>query len=97
VLLRTQWAERERDREAGEEPASGEISHYCLRYFRPARGRVRQDVAGWRRPRKGGLFRAKAPGTRVGIMKRGKLVATMGTEEIGHADLERIYIEHMHD
>jgi ABC-2 type transport system ATP-binding protein len=30
-------------------------------------------------------------------MKRGKLVATMGTEEIGHADLERIYLEHMHD
>jgi ABC-2 type transport system ATP-binding protein len=43
------------------------------------------------------LFRAKESGTRVGIMKRGKLVATMGTEEIGHADLERIYLEHMHD
>lgn len=43
------------------------------------------------------LFRAKESGTRVGIMKQGRLVATMGTTEIGHADLERIYLEHMHD
>jgi len=43
------------------------------------------------------LFRAKETGTRVGIMKHGKLVATMLTAEIGHADLERIYLEHMHD
>lgn len=43
------------------------------------------------------LFRAKESGTRVGIMKRGKLMTTLRTEEIGHADLERIYLEHMHD
>jgi ABC-2 type transport system ATP-binding protein len=43
------------------------------------------------------LFRAKASGSRVGIMKHGRLVATMSTAEIGHADLERIYLEHMHD
>jgi ABC-2 type transport system ATP-binding protein len=43
------------------------------------------------------LFRAKETGTRVGIMKHGRLVAEMRTEEIGHADLERIYLEHMHD
>lgn len=43
------------------------------------------------------LFRAKESGTRVGIMKRGKLLTEMTTEEIGHADLERIYLEHMHD
>jgi ABC-2 type transport system ATP-binding protein len=43
------------------------------------------------------LFRAKESGTRVGIMKHGRLVATMGTAEIGHADLERLYLEHMHD
>jgi ABC-2 type transport system ATP-binding protein len=43
------------------------------------------------------LFRAKETGTRVGIMKHGKLVAQLRTEEIGHADLERIYLEHMHD
>ena len=43
------------------------------------------------------LFRAKESGTRVGIMKHGRLVATMKTSEIGHADLERLYLEHMHD
>jgi ABC-2 type transport system ATP-binding protein len=43
------------------------------------------------------LFRAKESGTRVGIMKHGKMVATLRTEELGHADLERIYLEHMHD
>jgi ABC-2 type transport system ATP-binding protein len=43
------------------------------------------------------LFRAKESGTRVGIMKQGTMRATLKTEEIGHADLERTYLEHMHD
>lgn len=43
------------------------------------------------------LFRAKESGTRVGIMKQGQLVRTLATGEVGHADLERIYLEHMHD
>jgi ABC-2 type transport system ATP-binding protein len=43
------------------------------------------------------LFRAKESGTRVGIMRQGRLVQTLETTEIGHADLERIYLEHMHD
>jgi len=43
------------------------------------------------------LFRAKETGTRVGIMKHGSMVAHLKTEELGHADLERIYLEHMHD
>jgi ABC-2 type transport system ATP-binding protein len=43
------------------------------------------------------LFRAKESGTRVGIMKHGTLVTTLRTDEIGHADLERIYLEHMHE
>jgi ABC-2 type transport system ATP-binding protein len=43
------------------------------------------------------LFRAKESGTRVGIMKHGRLVRTLATQEVGHADLERIYLEHMHD
>ena len=43
------------------------------------------------------LFRAKESGSRVGIMKHGRLVATMDTSQIGHADLERLYLEHMHD
>jgi len=30
-------------------------------------------------------------------MKHGTMVAQLPTEEIGHADLERIYLEHMHD
>jgi len=43
------------------------------------------------------LFRAKECGTRVGIMKAGRMVATLSTDEIGHADLERLYLQHMHD
>jgi ABC-2 type transport system ATP-binding protein len=43
------------------------------------------------------LFRAKESGTRVGIMKYGRLVAQLRTEEIGHTDLEKIYLAHMHD
>ena len=41
------------------------------------------------------LFRAKESGTRVGIMKHGRLVRTLETADIGHADLERLYLEHM--
>jgi ABC-2 type transport system ATP-binding protein len=43
------------------------------------------------------LFRAKESGTRVGIMKHGRLVTQLNTSEIGHADLEGIYLTHMHD
>lgn len=43
------------------------------------------------------LFRAKESGTRVGIMKHGHLVAVHGTHEFSHADLERVYLEHMND
>lgn len=43
------------------------------------------------------LFRAKESGTRVGIMREGKLRQVLSTSEIGHADLERLYLEHMHD
>ena len=42
------------------------------------------------------LFRAKETGTRVGIMRYGRLVTELSTDEIGHADLERIYLDHMH-
>jgi ABC-2 type transport system ATP-binding protein len=41
------------------------------------------------------LFRAKESGTRVGIMKHGRLVETLRTEDIGHADLEQLYLRHM--
>ncbi len=43
------------------------------------------------------LFRAKESGTRIGIMKHGRLLTEMTTDEIGHADLERIYLENMRD
>ncbi len=43
------------------------------------------------------LFRAKETGTRVGIMKHGRMVAQHATAGLGHADLERIYLEHIHD
>ncbi len=43
------------------------------------------------------IFRSKEVGDRVGIMKHGELVATMGVAEVSHTDLERIYLEHMHD
>jgi ABC-2 type transport system ATP-binding protein len=43
------------------------------------------------------LFRAKETGTRAGIMKQGRLMTELQTGEIGHADLERLYLQHMHD
>jgi ABC-2 type transport system ATP-binding protein len=43
------------------------------------------------------LFRAKETGTHVGIMKRGDLVETLTTEQINHTDLEKLYLQHMHE
>lgn len=42
------------------------------------------------------LFRAKEVGHRLGIMKRGRLLQTLDAAAVGHADVERIYLEHMH-
>ncbi len=42
------------------------------------------------------LFRAKETGTRIGIMRNGRLVQELSTDEVSHADVERIYLEHMH-
>jgi ABC-2 type transport system ATP-binding protein len=41
------------------------------------------------------LFRAKESGTRLGIMRRGKILTTLRVEEVGHADLERLYLDYM--
>jgi ABC-2 type transport system ATP-binding protein len=41
------------------------------------------------------LFRAKQSGTRVGIMKQGRLVAQLDTQAVGHADLEQLYLAHI--
>jgi len=43
------------------------------------------------------LFRSREIATRIGIMKRGELVAQLQANEVSHTDLERIYLEHMHD
>lgn len=43
------------------------------------------------------LFRAKECGTRLGIMRRGHLVDTLEATSLGHADLERLYLDYMHD
>ncbi len=43
------------------------------------------------------LFRAKETGTRIGIMKQGRLVREITTDEISHTDLEKIYLEHMRE
>lgn len=43
------------------------------------------------------LFRAKESGTRVGIMKHGRLVEILDTKQLGHSDLKQIYLRHMHD
>ncbi|KYG81716.1 ABC-2 type transport system ATP-binding protein [Roseivirga ehrenbergii] len=41
------------------------------------------------------LFRAKETGTDIGIMKSGKLVEQLSTEQINHSDLEKLYLNHM--
>jgi ABC-2 type transport system ATP-binding protein len=41
------------------------------------------------------LFHAKQTGTRIGIMKRGRLVADLSSEALSHRDLEALYLQHM--
>ncbi len=41
------------------------------------------------------LFHAKRTGTRVGIMKRGRLLADLMTSDLSHGDLESLYLQHM--
>ena len=41
------------------------------------------------------LFRAKESGTRVGIMREGRLLQTLRTNEISHSELEQWYLGHM--
>lgn len=42
------------------------------------------------------LFRVKESGTRAGIMKQGRLMSVIETGHLSAADLERLYLEHMH-
>ena len=41
------------------------------------------------------LVHAKQTGSRIGIMREGKLVTQMPSRELSHADLEALYLEHM--
>jgi ABC-2 type transport system ATP-binding protein len=41
------------------------------------------------------LFRAKESGTRIGIMRQGRLVETLRSGDIGHTGLEQLYLHHM--
>lgn len=41
------------------------------------------------------LFRAKESGTHLGIMRGGELRRTLRAADVGHADLERLYLEEM--
>lgn len=41
------------------------------------------------------LFRAKETGSHIGIMREGNLVEHLTTNQINHADLEKLYLKHM--
>ena len=41
------------------------------------------------------LFHAKQTGTRIGIMREGKLRTEINANDISHGDLEALYLEHM--
>ena len=43
------------------------------------------------------LFRAKEVASRIGIMKGGCLLENLAAAEVSGAQLERIYLDHMHD
>lgn len=43
------------------------------------------------------VFRAKEIGTRIGIMKAGRLVDTLDAASLDAGEIERIYLTHMHD
>ena len=43
------------------------------------------------------LFRSREIASRIGIMKRGELVDQFKASDVSHNDLERIYLQHMHD
>lgn len=43
------------------------------------------------------VFRAKEVGSRIGIMKAGRLVDLLDAASLGAEEIERIYLAHMHD
>jgi ABC-2 type transport system ATP-binding protein len=42
------------------------------------------------------LFRAKEVGDHIGIMKAGRMVEHRAAADLSHAQLERVYLDHMH-
>ncbi|HPF28077.1 MAG TPA: hypothetical protein PK159_15945, partial [Steroidobacteraceae bacterium] len=43
------------------------------------------------------LFRAKETGTRIGIMRHGRLRAEFAAADVSHTALEQAYLDHMRD
>ncbi|MEO1135449.1 MAG: ABC transporter ATP-binding protein, partial [Pseudomonadota bacterium] len=43
------------------------------------------------------VFRAKEIGTRIGIMKSGRLIDTLDASALDAREIEKIYLAHMHD
>ena len=43
------------------------------------------------------LFRSKETGTHIGIMKQGELVVSMESSAVTFNDLEKLYLQHMHN
>ena len=41
------------------------------------------------------LFHAKHTATRIGIMKQGRLVETLDSQQIADTDLQALYLQHM--
>ena len=41
------------------------------------------------------LFRAREVATRIGIMKRGRLLENLAAADVSHMQLERLYLDHM--
>ena len=41
------------------------------------------------------LFRARETGPHIAIMKQGRMVDRFAAADVGHADLERLYLDHM--
>ena len=43
------------------------------------------------------VFRAKEVGTKIGIMKGGRLVDQLEADKLDAHEIEQIYLSHMHD
>ncbi|MEQ9444425.1 MAG: hypothetical protein RJS98_02590, partial [Rhodospirillaceae bacterium] len=41
------------------------------------------------------IFRAKEIGSRIGIMRGGKILEELDPTEVSHTDIEEIYVRHM--